>query len=215
VRGQINRVPEPRKGDYMVIWSLRRERLSTNRDSYTDELYVGSLLIDQLSITAVVGGGPGNLAVGKVLSAFGMTPGTHITALGTGSGGVGSYTVAPSPQSVASGSISAGGQTLLQPTKVTLQLDVHGPNSEEYAQLVTTVLRDDYAEQQFAALGFDIHPLYCNDPQQIPFLNSEEQWEDRWQIEIVVQANEVVSGLSQEFAAVAQVNLINVETLPQ
>jgi hypothetical protein len=36
VRGQVNRVPEPSAADYIVFWPLRRERLGTNEDVYSD-----------------------------------------------------------------------------------------------------------------------------------------------------------------------------------
>lgn len=56
-----------------------------------------------MTVTAV---GSGALAVGNVLSGSGVTAGTRITALGTGTGGTGTYTVSAS-QTVASTTITA------------------------------------------------------------------------------------------------------------
>jgi len=62
--------------------------------------------------TLTVGGTlTGTFAVGQTISGTGVTSGTTITALGTGTGGAGTYTVSAS-QTVASTSITASGTTL-------------------------------------------------------------------------------------------------------
>lgn len=58
----------------------------------------GSISGTTLTVTALIGG---NLAVNQSISGPGVTAGTYITALGTGTGGVGTYTVNTS-QTVAS-----------------------------------------------------------------------------------------------------------------
>ncbi len=58
----------------------------------------GSIADDTLTVTAVASGA---LAVGQTITADGVLPGTKITALGTGTGGIGTYTVSQ-PQTVAS-----------------------------------------------------------------------------------------------------------------
>jgi hypothetical protein len=58
-----------------------------------------------LTVTAV---GSGALAVGDTLSGSGVTAGTFIVSLGTGTGGTGTYNVSPS-QTAASTTITAGG----------------------------------------------------------------------------------------------------------
>jgi hypothetical protein len=63
----------------------------------------GSIASTTMTVTAVIGG---SLAVGQVLSGTGVSPGTMITAILTGSGGVGTYTVNPA-QTVASTTINA------------------------------------------------------------------------------------------------------------
>ena len=60
-----------------------------------------------LNVTAVTSG---TLAVGQLLSGTGITSGTVITALGTGTGGTGTYTVNLS-QTVASTTVTASSQT--------------------------------------------------------------------------------------------------------
>ena len=70
---------------------------------YTNAIVTGSILGTTLTVTSVT---VGSLAVGQTLIAPGIAFGTTITALGSGSGGVGTYTVSLS-QSVASSVITA------------------------------------------------------------------------------------------------------------
>ena len=63
----------------------------------------GSISGATLTITAITSG---QIQVGDVLTGTGVTAGTYVTALGTGSGGVGTYTVSAS-QTVASTTITA------------------------------------------------------------------------------------------------------------
>lgn len=100
-------------------------------------------------------------------------------------------------------------KSILQPTKVTVQLDVHGPASADNAQIITTLFRDEYATDAFAASGFDVTPLYANDAHQMPFVNGEQQVEDRWVVDVVMQCNPVV-GVPQQFASQIDVGLISV-----
>jgi hypothetical protein len=88
----------------------------------------------------------------------------------------------------------------LQPTQVTVQLDIHGPESSNTVQIISTLFRDGYGCDQFTASGFDVQPLFCSDPRQAPFLNESQQVESRWTIDAVMQANPVVTS-PQEFAA--------------
>lgn len=89
----------------------------------------------------------------------------------------------------------------LQSVQVTVQIDVYGPNSGDYSQIVSTLLRDAYACDVFEASGFDIQPLYAGDPTQRPFINGEGQYENRWGVDAVLQANPIVSS-PQDFANV-------------
>lgn len=88
----------------------------------------------------------------------------------------------------------------LQPTQVTVQLDIHGPESSNTVQIISTLFRDGYGCDQFTASGFDVQPLHCSDPRQAPFLNESQQIESRWTIDAVMQANPVVTS-QQQFAA--------------
>ena len=65
-------------------------------------VYTASISGTTMTVTAVTSG---TIQVGQVISGTGVTAGTQITALGTGSGGTGTYTVSAS-QTVASTTIS-------------------------------------------------------------------------------------------------------------
>lgn len=72
--------------------------------NYYDAVGTGSITGTVMTISAV---SSGVLAVGQVISGPGVTPGTKIISLGTGTGGTGTYNVSVS-QTVGSTTISAG-----------------------------------------------------------------------------------------------------------
>lgn len=98
----------------------------------------------------------------------------------------------------------------MQPTRLTVQLDVHGPNSADNTQTITTLFRSDVATDQFATSGFDVTPLYAGDPRQMPFTDAEAQNEDRWSFDAVVQVNPIVT-TAQDFADQLQAQIISVD----
>jgi hypothetical protein len=113
-------------------------------------------------------------------------------------GGTGVYSVAPSG-SVGGGVLAAGVLNALAPTELTIQLDVHGPNGGDNAQIVSTMLRDDFACQAFKVLNVGVVPLYANDPKQITFQNENQQIEERWIVEACFQVNTTVNDIPQQF----------------
>lgn len=206
VRGQDNQVAEPEGPDFVLMTPGLRERLATNIDTYQDCAFTGSIAGSTLTVTQM---SLGTIAVGATLFGVGVTAGTTITALGSGTGGVGTYTVS-TPQTVASETLACGSKNLMQPMKFTVQLDVHGPSSGDNATIISTVFRDDYAVEFFSTSGFDVAPLYCGEPKQLPYINGESQWEERWVVDAVMQCNPVVN-VPQQFAAQAEATLIEVQ----
>ncbi len=206
VRGQVNRVPEPKQGDLVVMWPLFRKRLSTNVDTYDDVVFSGDIDGTTLTVSAVE---RGTIAPGQTISAVGIAPNTRILALGTGTGGMGTYVVTPA-QTLAHRTLASGYENFLQPTEFTAQIDVHGPNAGNNAQLISTMFRDEWATSRFATLNPDVQPLHADDPRQIPFYNGEQQVENRWVITAVLQANETVQ-MPIEFADQLDVETINVQ----
>lgn len=196
VSGQINRVAEPQGDNYVVMTPILRTRLSTNIHTERDVAFTGSIAGTTLTVSAMT---LGAIEVGQTLSGAGVTAGTTITALGTGTGGIGTYVVSQA-QTVASGVMASGSEDIMQPTQVTIQIDVHGSDSGDNAQTITTMFRDPVGVALFAATGVDVTPLYTDEPKQIPFVNAEQAYEDRWVINALLQVNPAVS-VPQQFAA--------------
>jgi len=200
VQGQTNLVPEPIGTDFIVMTPILRQRLSVQRETYADCALTGSISGTTLTVSAISLGGI-NISAAPILWGPTVAGGTTITAQLTGApGGTGTYTISQG-QTVASSLMACGLVDMLQPTQVTIQLDVHGPNSPDNCQIVSTLFRELYFADLFAAQPFDVTPLYCGDPKQTPFLNAENQIETQWSIDAVLQANQVVIA-PQQFAGV-------------
>jgi hypothetical protein len=87
-------------------------------------------------------------------------------------------------------------------TRVDVQLDCYGPPSGDWAQILCNLLRSAYACDWFAAnVGFDITPLYADDPHQMPLVDGEQQYEERWTMNCALQSNPTVT-LPQQYARV-------------
>ena len=101
-------------------------------------------------------------------------------------------------------------RNVVQAMKITLQVDLHGSASAENATLLSTLARDEYGVNFFAsdtlgALG--IQPLYTSEPRQMPFMDGEQQSEEKWTVEVTMQVNPVIS-LPQDSA-----NQLSVKTI--
>lgn len=88
-----------------------------------------------------------------------------------------------------------------------LQIDCYGPLSGDWAAMITTLWRDDIGCEAF---GETCQPLYADDARQMPLIDSEDQYEERWLISAALQYNPVTSP-TQQFANAVEVTLINVE----
>lgn len=206
VKGQVNRVAEPKGSDFVVMTSIRHDRIETNIDSYSDAKFTGTIAGNLLTVGSVA---IGAVQVGATVFGAGVAANTTITGQGTGTGGIGTYNV-NIQQAVPSTVLSAGLKSVMQPNKVTVQLDVHGPNSADNAVTIATLFRDEYAVNFFKSTGFDVAPLYADDPKQLPFSNAEQQIETRWVIEALLQANQVVA-VPQQFADSVTIGIVSVD----
>lgn len=207
IRGQANRVPEPSLPDYVVMWPLRRDRLSTDIDTYQDNIVTGSISANVLTVTAVT---RGIAAAGQMIYGVGVTAGCQIVRQISGvPGGSGTYATTPTAN-VGSISLYLGTVSLLQPVDVVIQCDVHGPASADNAHIISTLIRDYVGAQAFADQGPGLVPLYTDDPRQIPFINGEAQYEERWIVDVHLQADPLVI-VSQQFADQLHATAISVE----
>jgi hypothetical protein len=210
IKAQDNRVPEPEGPDFVTMTPLRRPRLATNIDTSADAKFTGSIAAALMTITAVQSG---VMNIGATVFGVGVAANTIVSAQLTGSppGGIGTYIVAPS-QTLAATTLSAGQTEIKQSTEVVIQLDVHGLNSADNTQVISTLFRDAYGVAQFAGSG--VTPLYADDPRQVPFINAEQQYEQRWIVDVHLQIDPVVA-VSAQFADKATITLVDVpETFP-
>ena len=98
----------------------------------------------------------------------------------------------------------------LSPTKVTIQCDFHGPNSADNIQIFTGLFFSGYAYDYFASGAYDIKPLFCTDPRQVPFIDGEQQYENMWTSDVNLQAN-ISTTVTQSFADELEIAVINVD----
>jgi hypothetical protein len=213
IRSQVNRVAEPKSADYVVMTIVRKERLETNLDTYADVAFTASIAVNGsgvpvMDVTSVF---YGIIELGSVVFGVGIGSGMYVTQLMSGTGGVGTYRMSGTA-TLSSRTMAAGTQKMLQPVMCTMQLDVHGPKSADNAHQITTMFRDEYATSAFAAYGKDVAPLYADDPKQVPFINDQKQYEDRWVIEACMQANQAVVNIPQQFFDRVVVGLIEVDS---
>lgn len=206
VQGQVNRVPEVKAADFVVMWPILKRRLSTNKHSSDDVSFAGSIAGNTLTVTQMIAG---SVAVDTELSGDGVSAGTRILANISGTGGAGTYLVAPS-QTVAQTLLSAGSIGALEPTEYTIQIDVHGPNSADNAQRISQLFRDEYGVRTIQGINPDVTPLHADDPRQIPFTNGEQQVETRFVINAVLQVNYTMN-YPMQFADQLDATTIEVE----
>src|SRR5262249_52051167 len=126
--------------------------------------------------------------------------GTVVTKFGTGSGTVGTYVVGGT-STISTRHMAAGTQKMTQPVEYTIQLDVHGPNGADNVHRISTVFRDEYGTTSFERMstGSAVQPLYADDPKQVPFMNDQDQYEDRWILMACLQVNQAVVNIPQQF----------------
>lgn len=104
-----------------------------------------------------------------------------------------------------------GTETLHRSTRYDVQVDCYGATASDRAALLSMMLRSEYACNSFAASGYDVQPLYAEDPHQLPFVNAEAQYEERWSFTAALQFSPAVS-TPMEFFDEAKIGLYEVDT---
>lgn len=210
IQGIQNLAAMPLPG-FIVVQALDRHRLRTNIDTWDDTLQfdgTGSVASGSpaLTISAVISGA---LAVGQPVIMAGVTPGTTISALGSGTGGTGTYTlsaVATTNESGASVTVPPGTQTLEEGVEVRVQIDCYGPSACDWANILSATLRDPYG---CTALAPTVTPLYADDARMIPFVDAESQWEEKWVIDARFQVN-FATTVQQQYTDALDLELVDV-----
>jgi hypothetical protein len=207
IRGQDNRVPEPKAADFVVMTPILRDRLATNVETAADVSLTGSMSAKVLTVSDV---SVGSIVTPALLFGTDVAAGTIITSQTSGvAGGIGVYAVSVS-QTLTSRTLASGALALMQPVQVTVQCDIHGPASGENSHIVSTIMRSDHGCRLFADQGRDVTPLYASDPRETAFNNAESQVEQVWSIDVVMQANPVLT-VPQQFADVIEITPVSVD----
>jgi hypothetical protein len=92
-------------------------------------------------------------------------------------------------------------------TEYQIQLDLYGDTAGEWAQIVQTLLRDEYGTDAFPA---HIQPLHADDPIQLPLINAEHQFEQRWKVQVFIQYDPIVTVASSS-ATMLQIGLKEID----
>lgn len=106
------------------------------------------------------------------------------------------------------GASNPGTKAILAPTQYTMQIDFYGLDAGAWASMVQTLFRDSFAVDLFPS---NIKPLFADDPIQLPLINAESQYEQRWRLAAVMQTNPVVT-VAQDFAAQIAIGVKEVDT---
>lgn len=209
-QGQANRVASPPQADYALMWPLLNDRLSLNVDAFTDSSLTGSITGSVLTVTAVLAG---SVAPGVALWALGQSAaqGVVLGQLTGVPGGIGTYQLAPAAD-LPSGTLYCGSRQAMQPLELTIQVDIHGPASSDNATRVSTQWRNQIGVNACQAQGAILAPLYNSSPRQIPFINDQDQYEQRWSLDLCMQVNPVLT-VPQQFASNVSVTAQPVQSL--
>jgi hypothetical protein len=97
--------------------------------------------------------------------------------------------------------------TLEEDVELTFQIDCYGPQSNAWATMLSTLLRDEYGVNQLSPSG--VTPLYADEARFIPFIDGESQWEERWSLDARFQLQPVTT-IPQQYADVLDLTLVNV-----
>lgn len=225
VQAQDNRVPEPQSNNFVVMTPTRRQRLmAQDVDDWGDVAFTASIAGNLMNVPTILIGGPAAgapIGIGQQVFGTGVPVGTSllISAQVSGStGGTGVYQL-NGTLTIPSQTLAAGIEVLGAPVQFSVQLDVHGPNSADNSSVISASFRDDYAFQTFAAQVSNltlplnsITPLYADEAKQVPFINDQEQFENRWIVEAELEVNQSIV-IPLQFFTAAQVALKEVDAL--
>jgi len=211
VKGQVNRVAEVKQPDYVVYWPLHQPRLSTNITEFFDNIITASIAGTTLSVSSIQQA-EYPLGQGTPVYAPGVLAGTAIVGQISGDpGGIGTYAVNKT-QTVTSTTMYASFRDDWVPTEYVVQCDVHGPQSANNVKIIEGLFRSEYATSNFTDSGFDMQPLYADTPQQMPWYSDDQQFNDRWSIDVHMQINPRIE-TPQDFFAALDLGIINVDVV--
>lgn len=111
------------------------------------------------------------------------------------------------------GTATVATQTIVKPTKFAIQLDCVDKDGDatNWVDTLSAIWFSELGAQFFAPYG--IAPLYNEDPKFAPWVNSENQWENRWIVNTYLQFNPALVIPTYTYPG-AIVGVVDVETFP-
>src|SRR5271157_2653394 len=187
-----NVVAEPAASDFIMLSQTMRRPMSTVVEAWADVAFTGSISGNVLTVSSVMFGNI-DLANGNQPPCWGVgvIDGTPILSQTSGPpGGAGAYAIGGAAQSAGPVLMAAGEILVTQPTEITMQLDFHSAVSDgaDQSQTFVTMARSLQGGDLFRSYANGVGILYCEDPRLVPFVNAEQQWEQRWVVNAHLQA---------------------------
>lgn len=212
-KGQVNRVPEPLEGNFVVMTPMLQDRLATNVTTYADNVLTGTIVDGLLTVSAVTQAEAPLLPGTPLLDTIGnVVPGTVLgTQIDGAPGGVGMYNVAPL-QRLGPQMLYAGLRNDLARAQLSVQLDFHGPLSGDNVRIVEGLFRSEFGVEAFVRSGYDVRPLYSSAARQAPFINEAQQYEYKWTLDVELDVAPVI-GTPQQFANKLKITTVEADTL--
>lgn len=100
-----------------------------------------------------------------------------------------------------------GVRDVMQPTQFDIGIDCYGPLASDWAKILVTMFNDGYAVEK---MGGQVVPLYADDAMNMPLVNGEQEYEQRWRFTACMQYNPVVT-VAQQFADELMLELVSVD----
>lgn len=98
-----------------------------------------------------------------------------------------------------------------RPSQWTVQVECYGSVAADNAALIAGVFSTEFACEQFQATGLDMAPLYAGDLSNTSLIDSEQHYQKRWTLNLVMQTNPVIQ-TPMDFAAQLNPLLVEVDT---
>lgn len=101
--------------------------------------------------------------------------------------------------------------SMLAPAQMMVQVDIFGEQAFNVASIIEATWRSTWGCETLAGLNSLMQPLYADEPRQLAFIDSNQQYEDRWSVDLNLQINQSIS-IPQEFSDTLTVELIEIDS---
>ena len=106
---------------------------------------------------------------------------------------------------------TAGTETTTQHVQLTIQVDCYGANAPEWADIISTLWRDEIAA---TAMGAHVHPIDADDPQCLEYVDPGDiGYVTRWMVTGRVQVNPAIITPMEFFDTVTDVVFVAADLL--